>query len=427
MCLEPVAENRPCPRRFPPRQDAHLRAVIVALHLLCWAGRPASAEEIQVTPFFGLRQEYNDNIFFSAIDPIRDAITIASPGIRLGRRTERLDAGLSGRLDQRYYREYSELDHLDKDITGQVNYRLSERFELGADAGYSQTSSADRDVIATGLVVGANIRDRTTAGCSGSARISEISSLSAAYHIVQDDWDNPRLNDSMGHIVSVGVARALDRHIAATTGRFNFSGQYYQYASEYTPAGFSSTVSQRTRLYFASVTAGIEKQLSETWQLSLQVGPAYADTRESTRVISETIRADAGWGGVFNAGVKYAGEKNRFEVNGAHDIGAPSASIGVTTRTTLSALVSRQFSHEWQASLLTRYFINRADNKNLLSPDTDQETLTIQPRARYGLTDDIFLEAVYSYSVIKNNITHTSAGRNYVFAGITWQWPLIDR
>ena len=69
--------------------------VILLVTLICVSPDMVSADEFKLIPSIGIREEYNDNIFYSSNDTVDDFITTIRLGLELIERTERLDLNLS--------------------------------------------------------------------------------------------------------------------------------------------------------------------------------------------------------------------------------------------------------------------------------------------------------------------------------------------
>ena len=82
-----------------------------------------------------MRQEYNSNIFFDPSDEKDDFITRVKPGLELLERTERIDLRLAGFVIPYFYWDNDNLNSIDQDYSGRVDYKLTPLFSVGANAG----------------------------------------------------------------------------------------------------------------------------------------------------------------------------------------------------------------------------------------------------------------------------------------------------
>jgi len=114
---------------------------------------PVSADPTKIVPFISLVQEYSDNILFSASNEEEDFITTVSGGLAIKYKTQVINAGLEARLDQALYKDFDELNALDKFLSGNVSYKATERLGIGAMALLSEDFRRDREIETTGLLI----------------------------------------------------------------------------------------------------------------------------------------------------------------------------------------------------------------------------------------------------------------------------------
>ena len=412
---------------------AFFTVLLVSVGPVVMGAAIADAEDRQVTPYIGIEQQYSDNVNFSAVDPIDDAVTLITPGIRMRAQSEITSAAIEGYLVGRYYRDQRNADHIDKFASGTINHRFTPRTSAGISAGFDQTSSPDRDIEETGIVVGGDVRNRYVAGATGNYALSEMTSMTGGYNYSLEEYDNPSLNTTRTHAVNMGISALLDRYLPSTTGQLTGSYAVYDYASDQPAGGLSpqATINRRTQTQSASLTMGITKALTEAWKLDLSLGPAYVTTNEETTFFlapsaAVTRLTVSGWQGVGAVGVSYAATDWTFSANLSHDIGAPSATTTATARTSAGIQLSRRFSREITAGIHISYIKNTADNTLLTAADTDRGTFIFRPHFRYDFSRDTAFEAGYSFSYERDHIAETAADQNRFYFSVSVQWPLMD-
>ena len=126
---------------------------ILLMILLMMVSQEAAGDEFKVTPAIAVKQEYNDNILYWPSDTQHDFITTTSPELNITDKTERMEANLSGRLDERLYSIHGGLNATDQFYEGSGKYALTPRLNLSGKAFYSQDSNPDRDLNVTGLAL----------------------------------------------------------------------------------------------------------------------------------------------------------------------------------------------------------------------------------------------------------------------------------
>ena len=171
------------------------------------------ADEFKLTPSVAVRQEYNSNIFFDSSNEKDDFITRVKPGLELINRTERLDLRLAGFVTPYVYWSNEELNSVDQDYSGRVDFRLTPLLSLGANAAVRVDHQPDRDIYTTGLAYSDNRRLQQNYGGNVGYMFTEKTSGSVTYGYTKEDWRNSSNNSDLenydSHAVTVGLAREL--------------------------------------------------------------------------------------------------------------------------------------------------------------------------------------------------------------------------
>lgn len=94
----------------------------------------APCDEFKIIPSLALREEYNDNIFFTTDNETRSFITTISPGLELRERSEPMDLGLTARVDVLRYTDESALDTANQYYLGTQADITSPTQRLGSSA-----------------------------------------------------------------------------------------------------------------------------------------------------------------------------------------------------------------------------------------------------------------------------------------------------
>ena len=175
-------------------------AVLSLISLFVLPVRQGMADDFRVIPNAAIRQEYNDNIFFSDYAEQDDFITTASAGLEVRERTELLKAVLVTRLDGLSYADNSELNAIEEYYKGSVGYQLNPFLNLTADAGYSVDSRSDRDLDVTGYVLTTDVRRRQDYSFSADYRASEKTSLFSSYSYLDDQFETSEVDEFTGRM-----------------------------------------------------------------------------------------------------------------------------------------------------------------------------------------------------------------------------------
>ncbi|NPV04859.1 MAG: outer membrane beta-barrel protein [Syntrophaceae bacterium] len=396
-----------------------VRVAVAAAVLVMALPAGASADEFRVVPSLALKEEYNDNILFSTNNPLRSWITTVSPGLELVNRTEKVDLSLSGRVDIARYHNESDYNREDQYYRARLGYLFGPRTNIQAEGGWSRDYRPDRDVIATGIVLGNYRRDRATGGLSGNWAVTERLTAGASYFYENDNYDDPTISDLEGHNVSLGLYHALG---LSTKGRFNVGYSGYRYTSSDVNGVWS--------------TVGIEHRFQELWTVVADAGGRF--TRSEYKVtelvfvppiflvpVTRDVTSED-WGGVGKLSVNYRGEKTTLSLSANHDLATASGREGPVQRTAFVADIRHRLTYEFSAALSTGYYINHASGGQFGAAPIDEETFRVSPSLRYAFTKDMFLELLYDYTATRYKNTDTDAERNLVFLRFYVQYPVFE-
>lgn len=394
---------------------------------LLWLSPCAWADERKVTPTVALKQEYTDNLFFSSDDQENDResdfISTISPGLELVNNTERLKAGLNLRVDSLYYQENSSLDSLDQDHSGSLRYALSTRTNLFSSAGYRRDSRPDRDLMETGLVLNDATRDQYRFKLGGDYALSEVTGTQLQYSYAEDAYKSGQFDDYQSHDVAWMINRDLSSYLANTVGRINLGVTEYK-----------NEDSDVTNYYG---TLGAERKLSELYSYFADFGLRYTEsTVNGMRLVPTEIpflfRAEPyeeqtdGTGFTGRAGITYQGELNNGRLFVSHDVQAASGKNGTVERTALQGNVGRRLTETSHVALSTGYAINKSTEDSLDTETVDEDSLWLEPRITYTLSERITLEGSYNYALVNDNETNTETDRNLVMLRLRYNYPLFE-
>ena len=402
------------------RHDFSLILLIIfsASPMLGLAPDMAAADYFNLVPYVELRGEFNDNIFFSVEDRVDDFITTISPGLDIVEKTERLDASFTGRLDGIIYADNNELNAVDQHFLGHLGYQFTERLGMLADARYIKDSRPDRDIAETGLVQSAEPRTRRNFMLGSDYLTSENTSNSLTYQYEASDYEDREFSDSKIHALNFRHTWNARRFFKETVGRLNLG---------YVRADFETS-----EVSSFSGTIGASWNYTELLSVLFDLGVRYAETDfivleivPPNQVVTrlETTRQ---FSGVGSATLVFKGEYTNGNIKLLHDIREARGRGGTTVRTEATGWMRRRFSEKFSITFSAGYYKNKSDQGTVALVDLNEQTFRIRPGLRYDFSDDIFLEAFYKLTYVKDNIDNTSATQNMVFGQIHWQWPIFE-
>jgi hypothetical protein len=403
---------------FLPDFSLFFLMIFSAFTLLCLTAQMAAADYFNLIPYVELREEFNDNIFFSFEDSVDDFITTISPGLDIVEKTERLDASLKGRLDGIIYADNNEFNAVDQHFLGHLGYKITERLGMLADAWYIKDSRPDRDILETGLVQSAEPRKRRNLALGTDYRTSENTSNSLIYQYEASDYEDREFSDSKIHTLNFSHTWNARRFFKETIGRLNL--------------GYVNADFETSEVASFSGTIGASWNYTELLSVLFDIGIRYAETDfivlefvPPNQIVTrlETTRQ---FSGVGSASLEFKGEYTKGNIKLLHDIREARGRGGTTVRTEATGWLRRRFSEKFSVTLSAGYYKNKSDQGTVALVDLNEQTFRIRPGLRYDFNDDIFLEAAYKLTYVKDNVADTSANQNMIFGQIYWQWPIFD-
>jgi hypothetical protein len=397
------------------------KIILVAIFIGLTLSPSADADDFEIIPSVMVREEYNDNIFFTDDDRIDDFITTIAGSLEVIERTERLDAYFLGRFAPYWYEDNSTLNDLDWLVKGDGDYQFTERFKAGASAGYLVDNRTDRDVADTGIIIGNRERKRWDAGLEGNYSFSEITAARLDYAFRDEDWDQGDIDDLTAHDIILGFTRNFSGLWESTTARVNFGYSYFDYETS------------ETDVYFGSV--GVEHKFTEKFSAIIDIGPRYSDsdfdTLKEVEVAPGVFRtvvvddSDSQWGGVGNLDLDYREERTFFRLTGSHGVYPASGRPGPTERTTARFIFTRLFAEKFRFSLPLGWIWNRADG-DFSVDEIDTDTAYIRPFVRWEFYSGFTLEGSYGLTYVWDNDDDEERYRHKAFVQLAWGLPLFD-
>lgn len=399
------------------------RVLTFLLLSVLWITPWATADERKVTATVSLKQEYTDNLFFTSYDREEDFISTVSPGLGLINNTERLKSELKVRLDSLYYMENSDLDSIDQDYSGSLRYALSPRANVFTSAQYIRDSRSDRDFIETGLITRAVNRDRYIYRLGGDYVLTELMGIQLKYGYDADAYDSEGYSDYQSHDIACTLTRDMSDLFPSTIGRVTAGTTFY-----------SDDNSDSTNYYG---TIGAEHSVSELYKVFADVGLRYTDSQyDSARLVPSNIpffymvvpyEAHAkGTGLTGRAGLTYTGELHTATMAFSHAVTQAGGYDGTVERTALQGDVSRRLTETSRISFSAGYARNKSTEDELLVDEVDEDSLWLQPKLTYTLTERIVLEAFYNYAFIHDNLDNEDRERNLVFLRLGFNYPILE-
>lgn len=366
-------------------------------------------DEFKLIPSVGVKEEYNDNIFYSEKDRVDDFITTLTPGLELVNRTEKADVNLLARIDVLRYADTRELDHIDQNYSGRLRYSLHPNWALSGGAGYVEDSRPDRDLEVTGLVNKPVVRRRQNYSAGVDHNFSEKTKAGLTYKFSRDDYSEIDFADLKAHEAGLSLVHDLSRYLPNIAGRTNLGYSRYEYEI--------GTIDY----YYATI--GMSWALNEKWSLLFDGGGSYTLSESGPE---GNKQKDEGTGWVGMGSLSYKGEKTTGDLTFSHRKAPAYGSVGVTNRTSLSFGINRRFTYEFSGGLSAGYFINKGEEGKFSTTAIDQESFYVNPRVRYEFTRNMALEGSYNFSFTKDKASNTEAQRSLFMIRLYIQHALFE-
>ena len=344
--------------------------------LLFFSTSVALSAEGSLLTSVGLRQEYNDNIFYTSTDETDDFISYVTPALDLTYATEIFNLSAQAALDGMLYWDNSDQNRLNQRYGLNVGYRLTERWSVSANGLYIFDSIQDSQLDETGSVEsGLSDRQRLNAGAGLEYAISERTNIGAAYEFQDTVFQRDADVDTKVHDVRVYYQRRLlnQRDVISIFPQFTYAD------------------SDDWDGYNPSLNFSWAHPFSETLDTSITVGVRH------TRVNYKDDTDDTkDWGGLADIWLRKRGELTTGRVGFSNDL-QTRTNGEIINVSRLYANVDHRLSRRFGVGLNGGVWYS-----NLIedSPETDDDRwyFDVSPSAFYFLTERHTLRLTYSYN-----------------------------
>jgi hypothetical protein len=375
----------------------------------------------------GLELEYNDNLFFTRRNQEEDLITTGTFGLDAGYKTERIEFHLNPFWRFYKYLEESDLDDYDQLYRANLEYHWTPRFTFNSEGGYIIDNRREDQVVETGVVFENVERTRWEALLAAEYLVSEKTTVNVFGQYLNDDYEEKRFRTSFSDLEAIGGGLGYT-HLMSVLYR----PTYYRLNAGYFNYNYDTA---ETDYYY--LTMGISAEVNETYTIIAEAGPRYTDSefdaarRESIPgtslseiVISQENSSDWGWNGLLS--LAYRGEMTNWELALSREVTASSGNTQAVEQTEIRLDYDRRWTWEWSTNLLMRYYNKESDRKNSDFDDGEQDTLVVQPRVRYRIDNDWFLQGSYRYTWRDDSDIDESWDRNQVLFQIGHNWKILE-
>jgi hypothetical protein len=384
-------------------------ALAVAAALFAFFPAGAFGYEFRLVPSVDAREEYNTNIFFTQDDSVDSWITTVTPGLLIGGKTERMDAGLSGDASWLWYSEDSELNTTNFDTKGWFSYRVTPEFRLSARGQYRKGTRTDRFFEVSGLVVDVLSSYQQDYAVSAEYVASEKATTTLSYRYQWLNYPDRPIWDGTIHNVDMGIAYDLSRFATETKARTNVA---------YARGLFEDLTVDNFYL-----TVGVFRAVHELWSVVVNVGGRYTHSEFDVPGGSATTNDT---GVVGDASLLYSGERTDASFTFSHNIAPAYGYSGASVRTAAVLSMSRRFLHDISGTLSAGYYMNKSDSGQFSFQTIDERSARIRPGIRWKAGKYVLVEAAYEYSRVDYRTTDKDADRHLAFLQVALRYPVFE-
>jgi predicted porin len=381
--------------------------------------------EFRVVPSISVKEEYNDNIFFTANDINRDFVTTISPSLEMVNNTEKLETNLLARLDRFDYADNREISATDQMYNGKFRYHATPLFNISAEAGYVRDSQPGRDIQTSGIILSTVPRNRYNASLSADYQFSEKTAMGMSYAFGRDDYGSMRYVDDVSHNVNAGLVHDLGQYFQRVKGRVNL--------------GYSNYVFSDSRIDSVMGTVGFSRDFSEAGSILIDGGIRHTWSEISTYQLwpvflppffyYERVKVkqnNDGWGWVGNVSMNYKGELGNASLTYNRDVTPASGLNGAVERNAFMLSTRYRMTYEFSILFSAGYYTNKSDAGQFSTQVIDERTIRVNPGVRYEFSKNIAVESSYDYTAVDYLESNTSANRNLLSIRLYIQHPIWE-
>lgn len=434
--------------------------------LLLDGSQAALADDFNIIPSIGIREEYDDNILFSE-DKLRDYRTVIIPGITVQEKSERLDANMMANAKAIRYADKKQFDTVDFAFTGDLNYQYTQRNNISLNARYSRDSTASREINPIAFVMNTFRSYQQKYSIQGGHAFNEKTSALLSYSYTKYDYltvpvqsiplnsnqsgpevpeppvitppppptpptpPTPPGTDPEVHppadtiladsdvVIHAPSLRLLHKFNELTQGSFDTGYSHYTYKYS------------RVENYVA--TLGLNRVLNDLWSISLSGGgrftvSEYKSVRRTYLVYPDVYTdaslpavTDRNWGWVGQCAINYNGLYSAGTLSFTKDITAGQSTARERTAVMLEA--RHRFSEELSGNIASVYSLFNSKRGEFAGEASADTVINLSAGLRYEFNRDVSLDG--GYSRLMARLDKADVERNFAFINLTFRFPMF--
>ena len=357
--------------------------------------------ETNISASLGLKQEYDDNIFFTRENEVDDFITHVIPAIKLKHATELFDFSVLAGWDSYFYWDNNDINTTNQNYAANGKYRITERWSIAGDAGYRKDTTLDSQLEETGVVGIRQERERIDATAGTDYAFSERSSIGADYAYRKINYQREFSVDNELHSLRLTYNRRLRNEVDV----FSIFPEVTYGTSDLWDA------------YNYTLNFRLTHQFNPTLKGSFLIGPRF------TQVDYKDERDDQNnWGGVVEAWIEKRGEVTvgRLTLNNRLDTTSNGDIINVSR---LLGNVDHRLTERFGLGFRGGVYYTRPI-KDVEPKQGDRWYYILSPSLFYRLTENHILRLLYSFDQqIQPDLDNQRRNRQRIWLTLDFNFP----
>jgi hypothetical protein len=330
---------------------------------------------VEFTPGLRIAAEYDDNIDFTrnSSDADDDFAGRAAPNARLKYNTERLDLDSRAEIEFKKYLNQTEYDRTNQFYQMLAQYQAHRRWTFSGNYSFRRDETVDSQFEETGRAFKRkrSLRHDATAGVQFA--LTELSDIGSFVSYRRNDFSGSDNTDYDYYTVELPYTKRFQNQ----TDTLRLTPAYTRYNSD----GNEDGEGYRLTLFWQHL-------LSETLTFDMTLGGRYTEVEE------QSGDSNSNFGFVGNIGLAKEGETSSGSIRYSRDLRSTSeGEIINVDRLELIAdkLLSERFGIRFRGN---GYY---SDRENDNRPDDKTVSFDVNPAFYYRLTENHFVELLYSY------------------------------
>jgi len=380
---------------------------VCLLLIFLWVPCGAMAEEITLVPSVDVTGGYDDNVYYTAIDPESDYVATVRPGFILDYDSELFNIRSRGYVDFLRYLDNSSLDRENYYALFDGGVNLTERWNLRGNFSFINDTTLDSQLEETGIVTLRTDRKRYNGGGELSYRLTEFSNARLNY-----DHQSTRYGSGLYENYDYDAVRLSYDY------RFNNGLDLFTVLPYY---GYWRSDISNVNNY--GLSFGLSHTFSETLSLETFLGPRYTQTE---RIDGGVKTTDNNWGGTANIQLNKRWVASSVRLGYSHDLtylsraGDDAEPINVDR---IFCTAGHNITSRFRVGFSGSFYITESAST---FGNQDRMYVTLTPSLDYDITRNYALRLAYTYSREFNRRLETDPDqeRNRVWLTFTARFPM---